>query len=69
VPVLTVDGEQLNDSSFIIKALDAKLRATGKKNARLWRPSSGEAKAEEEKWFRHARRTRNGPTALLRARR
>lgn len=55
MPVLVVDGEQLNDSSFIIKALDCKLRASsGRKNARLWRPASADAKAEEEKWFRRA---------------
>ena len=54
VPVLVVDGEQLNDSSFIIKALDAKLRESGKRNPRLWRPASADAKAEEEKWFKCA---------------
>lgn len=41
--MLTVDGEQLNDSSFIIKALSAKL---GKAKA---------LSAEEEQWFRRGR--------------
>jgi hypothetical protein len=49
VPVLTVDGEQLNDSSFIIKALSAKLEQTRNK-VKL----SGKAAAEEEEWFRQA---------------
>ena len=55
VPVLVVDGEQLNDSKFIIKALDAKLRSgSGRRNPRLWRPASADAQAEEDKWFRWA---------------
>jgi hypothetical protein len=55
VPVLVVDGEQLNDSKFIIKALDAKLRAgSGRRNPRLWRAASADAQAEEDKWFRCA---------------
>ena len=54
VPVLVVDGEQLNDSSFIIKALSAKLdpgRGKGKAGK-----LTGQAAAEEEEWFRHAPR-------------
>lgn len=55
VPVLVVDGEQLNDSKFIIKALDAKLRAGGgRRNPRLWRAALADAQAEEDKWFRCA---------------
>jgi hypothetical protein len=52
--VLVVDGEQLNDSSFIIKALSAKLdpgRGKGKAGK-----LTGQAAAEEEEWFRHALR-------------
>lgn len=54
VPVLVVDGEQLNDSSFIIKALSAKLepgRGKGKAGK-----LTGQAAAEEDEWFRHAHR-------------
>ena len=54
VPVLVVDGEQLNDSSFIIKALSAKLepgRGKGKAGK-----LTGQAAAEEEEWFRRALR-------------
>ena len=51
VPVLVVDGEQLNDSSFIIKALSAKMEAgRGKGKATKL---TGQAAAEEEEWFRH----------------
>ena len=52
VPVLVVDGEQLNDSSFIIKALSAKLdpgRGKGKAGK-----LTGQAAADEEEWFRQA---------------
>ena len=52
VPVLVVDGEQLNDSSFIIKALSAKMEpGRGKGKATKL---TGQAAAEEEEWFRHA---------------
>jgi len=44
VPVLIVDGEQLNDSSYIIKALSAKLPKNRAKQ-------SAAAAAEEEEWF------------------
>ena len=51
VPVLVVDGEQLNDSSFIIKALNAKMEpGRGKGKATKL---TGQAAAEEEEWFRH----------------
>ena len=45
MPILVVDGEQLNDSSFIIKALTAKLE-----QGRKGKPSS--MTAEEAEWFR-----------------
>ena len=48
--MLTVDGEQLNDSSFIIKALSAKL--DGRHKAKKL---SAQAAAEEAEWFRRAR--------------
>ena len=50
--MLVVDGEQLNDSSFIIRALSAKMEpGRGKgKSTKL----TGQAAAEEEEWFRHA---------------
>lgn len=55
MPVLTVDGEQLNDSSFIIKALNAKLQQA---KGRYARSPSAAAAEEEERWFRHAPRGR-----------
>ena len=58
VPVLVVDGEQLNDSSFIIKALSAKLEA-----GRKGRKQSPAAAAEEEQWFRRAPPRRQAPAA------
>ena len=51
--MLTVDGEQLNDSSFIIKALNAKLQQA---KGRYARSPSATAAEEEERWFRHAPR-------------
>jgi hypothetical protein len=51
VPVLVVDGVQLNDSSYIIKALSAKLPQSRK------RPT-GAALEEEEKWFRRVQARR-----------
>jgi hypothetical protein len=63
VPVLVVDGEQLNDSSFIIKALSAKLepgRGKGKAGK-----LTGQAAAEEDEWFRHAQRVLRALLLLL----
>ena len=56
--MLVVDGEQLNDSSFIIRALSAKMEpGRGKGKATKL---TGQAAAEEEEWFRHA----PGPPSL-----
>ena len=44
VPILVVDGEQLNDSTYIMKALSEKLPKPRLKQ-------SASAAEEEEKWF------------------
>ena len=49
VPVLVVDGEQLNDSAFIMLALKAKLQPSRRRAPDFASP-------EEERWFRRATR-------------
>ena len=56
VPVLVVDGVQLNDSSYIIKALTAKLPQSRK------RPTPA-ALEEEQKWFRRGPARAAAPVA------
>lgn len=49
MPILVIDGEQLNDSTAIMTLLTSKLPQSG------WRKGSGPFKsAEEEQWFKCA---------------
>lgn len=70
VPVLVIDGEQLNDSSKIVQTLSNLIRAENKKLGwgRSAAPGSSPtfSSPEEEKWFKCApRRPLNRPARAL----